>query len=92
MKNLEQQLDTAYRKTVENFSNNHAVRIEHVDGKPDLILTGLEKLDEPPSLVELRENIARLLPRVDLPDLLLEIHARSGFAVNSLTSAKETPV
>ena len=80
LKNLEQQLDTAYRKTVENFSNNHAVRIEHADGKSDLILTGLEKLDEPPSLVELRENIARLLPRVDLPDLLLEIHAQTDFA------------
>jgi TnpA family transposase len=80
LKDLERQLDTAYRKTVENFPNNRAVRIEHVDGQPDLILTGLEKLDESPSLIELRENIARLLPRVDLPDLLLEIHARTGFA------------
>lgn len=80
LEKLEQQLDTAYRKTVENFPNNQAVRIEHVDGQPDLILTGLEKLDESHSLIKLRENIARLQPRVDLPDLLLEIHARTGFA------------
>ena len=80
LKDLEQQLDAAYLKTVENFPNNQAVRIEHVDGKPDLILSGLEKLNEPPSLIELREHVASLLPRVDLPDLLLEIHARTGFA------------
>ena len=51
LEKLERQLDTVYRRTVENFPNHQAVRIEQVDGKPDLIPTGLEKIDEPPSLV-----------------------------------------
>jgi TnpA family transposase len=37
----------------------------------------LERLDaqaEPPSLVALRETVARMLPQVDLPELLLEVH------------------
>jgi TnpA family transposase len=79
LENLEEQLNVAYRKTIENIPNNQDVRIEVVNGKTDLVLTGLEKLDESPSLVELRENIAKLLPRVDLPDLILEIHEQTGF-------------
>lgn len=79
-KRLEHQLDAAYRKTAENLPNNQAVRIEQVNGQYDLIVSGLEKLEESPSLIVLREGITKLLPRVDLPELLLEIHARTGFA------------
>jgi hypothetical protein len=60
-------------------AHNRAVRIEQVDGKDDLILTALDKLDEPSSLVELRERVAARLPRVDLPEILLEIAVRTGF-------------
>ena len=45
-----------------------------------LTLTGLDKLEEPASLRTLREQVLTRLPRVDLPELLLEIHARTGFA------------
>lgn len=44
------------------------------------MLTGLEKLDDPPSLISLRTTVERLLPRADLPEVLLEIQARTGFA------------
>ena len=40
----------------------------------------MDKLDEPQSLVRLREEIARRLPRVDLPEILLEVAARTDFA------------
>ena len=45
-----------------------------------LVLTGLEQIEEPASLVALRNAVMTRLPRVDLPELLLEIDARTGFA------------
>jgi hypothetical protein len=77
---LAQQLDEAYRQTAANFADNGWVRIDCVAGKETLVLKGLEKLDEPPSLVSLRTTVERLLPRADLPEVLLEIQARTGFA------------
>jgi TnpA family transposase len=77
---LAQQLETAYQRTVANFPANAAVRVEQVKGRDTLTLTGLDKLEEPPSLLKLRDAVLRRLPRVDLPELLLEIHARTGFA------------
>jgi len=40
----------------------------------------LDRLEEPASLIGLREDLGATMPRVDLPDLLLEVHARTGFA------------
>jgi hypothetical protein len=45
-----------------------------------LVLAALDKLEEPASLVQLREAVNARLPRVDLPDILLEIAARRDFA------------
>ena len=77
---LAQTLETAYQQTAAHFSTNAAVRIEPVKGRDTLTLTGLDKLDEPPSLLKLRDAVLARLPRVDLPEVLLEIHARTGFA------------
>jgi TnpA family transposase len=43
------------------------------------VLSPLDKLDEPASLIALREKVGRLLPRVDLPELIVEVAARTGF-------------
>jgi len=56
------------------------VSIENKDGRDTLTLTGLDKLDEPPSLIALRDRAADLLPRLDIPEVLLEIQAKTGFA------------
>jgi TnpA family transposase len=77
---LAQQLDTAYQRTAANFPTNAAVRVEQVKGRDTLTLTGLDKLEEPASLVTLRDHGLARLPPVDLPEVLLEIHARTGFA------------
>ena len=53
--------------------------MERVDGKDDLIGAPLDKLDEPDSLVKLRAAVNSRLPRVDLPEVLLEIAARTDF-------------
>ncbi len=70
---LAQQLDAAYRRTAEHLPANVAVRVERTVGHDRVVLTGLEKLDEPVSLVALRERVAALLPRIDLPEILLEV-------------------
>jgi hypothetical protein len=43
------------------------------------MVSALDKLDELPTLVALREAVKARLPRVDLPELLLEMAARTGF-------------
>jgi TnpA family transposase len=45
-----------------------------------LTLSPLDHIDEPDSLIDLRARVNRLLPRVDLPEILLEIQMRTGFA------------
>ena len=82
-------LDSAYRDAATRLPENASVRIETaVDGTPSLSLSALDKLEEPPSLVALRADVAARMPRVDLPELLLEMHARTGFAAE-FTHASE---
>ncbi|MBE9039602.1 Tn3 family transposase [Oscillatoriales cyanobacterium LEGE 11467] len=77
---LQQQLDRAYSRTAQNLPQNSLVRIE-VDkkGKESLTIRNLDKLDEPKSYLKLKEKIEALLPQVDLPEVLLEIQAKTGF-------------
>jgi len=77
---LSRQLDQTYHVAAANLPNNPAARIETVGGQDELVLTGLDKLEEPPSLVRLREAVNARLPRVDLPEILLEIATRTDFA------------
>ena len=82
---LSDRLDAAYRTTAAHLPSNADVRI---DGG-ELVLTALEKIDDPPSLVVLKAAVAARLPRVDLPELLLEMHARTRFA-DGFTHASES--
>jgi hypothetical protein len=56
-----------------------AQRIETVDGHDRPVLTALDRLEEPPSLLELRAAVDALLPRVDLPEILQEVAGWTGF-------------
>ncbi len=49
------------------------------DGRVRLHLTPLEAAGEPATLLALRELVGRMLPRVDLPEVLLEVHAWTGY-------------
>ena len=55
------------------------MRFERIDGKDELILSTLDKVEEPASLLALRNTVAARLPRVDLPEILIEIAGRTGF-------------
>jgi len=72
-------LDKTYREVAARFPGNPGARIETTGGKDELILSGLDNLPELLSLVRLREAILARLPRVDLPEILLEIAARTHF-------------
>lgn len=74
------QLDQTYRTVAANFPHHPAVRIESCNGQDRLVLSPLDKLDEPPSLSALRVAIAARLPRVDLPDLWLASAERTHCA------------
>ena len=44
-----------------------------VDDHGRLHVAALKAIPEPPSLVDLRKRIAAMLPRVDLPEVILEV-------------------
>lgn len=77
---LVRQLDTTYKQVAENFDDNKAVELDLSGKRPTLTITHFDKLDEPPSLALLSQQVDGLLPSVDLTELLLEIHAHTGFA------------
>jgi Tn3 transposase DDE domain len=80
LERLAQELDAAYHRTAANLPTNDAVHIERAHGRQELVLSGLGKLDEPPSLLALRTLVAQRLPRVELAERLLEVQAWTGFA------------
>lgn len=76
---LSEELDATYRAVAARLPNNKHVRFETIAGKQGLILSPLDKLEEPPSLVALRRQVKSRMPRVDLPEILLEIAARTDW-------------
>ena len=77
---LAQQLDKQYRRVANRFTKNKAVSIKKEDDYERISLTKQKKLPESKQLKELKEQVAALLPELDLPDLLLEVHQLTGFA------------
>ena len=77
---LAARLDRAWRQVAANLPNNPHARIERRNDRDELVLSPLDKLERPPSLVALQSAIAARMPKVDLPDVMLEAAARSGFA------------
>lgn len=73
------ELDQTYRAVAARLPDNPAVRFETNNDKTELVLSPLDKLDEPESLVKLREQVVARMPVVDLPEILLEIAARTKF-------------
>jgi TnpA family transposase len=76
---LAAKLDSAYRRTAARLNDNPSVSLVETDGKPRLKLSSLDRLDEPASLIELRRAASGLLPKVELPEVLLEVANWTGF-------------
>jgi TnpA family transposase len=75
---LTRELDDTYRRVAARLPENNAVRFETIGDKTELVLSPLEALEEPPSLLALRKEIKVRMPRVDLPEILLEIAVRTN--------------
>lgn len=76
-------LDTAWRglaAAIGAAGPDASVRLTQTPGdKVKLSVAPLDALDVPESLTALRVQVADLLPRVDLPEILLEVHSWTGF-------------
>lgn len=77
---LEGQLDETYRVLAERLPEHASASIETVDGKSRLVLQLDEAQENSPSFLELQAEVAARMPRIDLPDLLLEVQRWTGFA------------
>ena len=76
---LAEELDCTYRAVEGGLPNNPDVSFETVNGKQEMSLGALDKIEDPQSLTDLRAAIAQRMPRVDLPEVLFEIATRTGF-------------
>ena len=70
LQDLAIKLDETYRKVQKDLKENEDVRIEN----NRIILSPLDKLEEPKSLKKLRKQVHSLMPHADLPELILELH------------------
>jgi hypothetical protein len=68
-------LDAAYREVAGRLPANTSASMG-ADGR--LHLAALEPVPEPDSLVALREAVEAMMPRVDLPEVLLEVFSWTG--------------
>ena len=85
---LQEELNQTYRRVAARLPDNPAVRIETTGKKHELILTPFDKIEDPPSLKALRKVVAARMPRVDIPEIVLEIANRTGFH-NAFTHVSE---
>ncbi len=77
---LTQQLDATYKKVASNFEGNDSIKMDYSGKYPSLSITSLDKLEISPSHTLLSKQVTELVPQVDLTEVILEIHALTGFA------------
>lgn len=73
-------VDEAYRHVADRAADNSDLRFETVAGKTEIVITPLDKLDEPESLRALRAAVQTSMPKAGMPDIFLEVMARTGFS------------
>jgi TnpA family transposase len=79
LKPLVQLLDTTFSQVAERADKNTDLKFETTDGKKRFIITPLDRLAEPSSLIELRRAVHGLMPKAGIPDVLLEVMRMTGF-------------
>jgi TnpA family transposase len=77
-------LDAAYREVAGRLAVNTEVT---VDDAGKIHLTGVKAVEEPPSLVDLRRRTTAMLPRVDLPEVILEVMSWAPELAAAFTAA-----
>lgn len=76
------ELDEAYLAVADGLEHNPSLKVGPVEGKRGdrAVLEEDEALEEPESLALLRAEVQKRLPKVDLPELLMEVAVWTGFA------------
>jgi len=77
---LAELLDTTFCRVAARADQNPDLRFEVSGGKTSIILSKLDRLEEPDSLIRLRRDVHSLVPRAGIPDILLEVMRRTEFA------------
>ena len=85
LEQLAGELDDAYQRTREGLTPEHPI---HELAAGELRVEQLDALPEPATLVVLRERVDALMPAADLPELVLEIAAKTGF-IDGFTNDQE---
>ncbi len=73
------ELDAAYFTAAEAVAEDPTLWIEEAGSRDRVHVARLDRLEEPASTSVLRADTHALLPQVELPELLLEVHAWTGF-------------
>ena len=76
---LSQALDGAWRRLGDGMETNPDFKIEHRDGQDRIVITPLDAVEEPASLIDLRRHVDALEPEVEIADVPLEVHGWTGF-------------
>lgn len=76
-------LDAGWRQLTQRIAEagpDASVRVvpDGETGRMRLSVSRLEKRGDPPSLIDLRERVAAMMPLVDLPELLMDVHSWTG--------------
>ena len=75
-------LDGAYREVASRLESTAVT----VDEQGELHMAALEAIEEPESLLELRQLIRAMLPRVSVPEVILEVMAWEPRFVEAFTA------
>ena len=73
------ELDAAYMAAGAAVAEDPTVWLDNAGPRDRVHVAKLDRLDEPAGTSALRAGTHALLPQVDLPELLLEVHAWTGF-------------
>jgi hypothetical protein len=82
-------LDFAYREVGGRLAVNAELRVDEL-GK--IHLTGVKAVEEPPSLVDLHNRTTAMLPRVDLPEVILEVMSWEPSLAQAFIAASGWPI
>ena len=90
IRRLADKLGATFARVAARADDNPDLRFEVEKGKPAIVLSKLDRLDEPESLSTLRRDLRNLMPRAGIPDILLEVMRRTEFT-RAFTHLSERP-
>ncbi|MRJ30725.1 hypothetical protein FDP48_12350 [Enterococcus faecalis] len=74
IKQLEEDLSLSYSETIKKWPHSVMAKIEKQDKKDKIIVSKLRKARENKEDKQFKNRVKALMPKIDLPDLLLEVN------------------